>query len=30
MWPFNAGDCLIEVTARAGLTVVIFYFGVNY
>ena len=21
MWPFNAGDCLIEVTTWAGLTV---------
>ena len=21
MWPFNTGDCLIEVTAWAGLTV---------
>ena len=21
MWPFNTGDCLIEVTAQAGLTV---------
>jgi len=21
MWPFNTGDCLIEVTALAGLTV---------
>jgi hypothetical protein len=24
MWPFNTGDCLIEVTALAGLTVYIF------
>jgi len=21
-WPFNTGDCLIEVTARTGLTVI--------
>ena len=24
-WPFNTGDCLIEVTSRAGLTVLLFY-----
>ena len=23
MWPFNTGDCLIEVTTKAGLTIVI-------
>ena len=26
-WPFNTGDCLIEVTAWAGLTVNIIYTG---
>ena len=24
MWPFNTGDCLIEVTTWAGLTVTVF------
>ena len=26
-WPFNTGDCLIEVTSWAGLTVVVFCLG---
>jgi hypothetical protein len=25
-WPFNTGDCLIEVTTWAGLTVYIYLF----
>jgi len=24
-WPFNTGDCLIEVTTWAGLTVLLLY-----
>ena len=27
MWPFNRGDCLIEVTAWAGLTVTVSLFN---
>ena len=27
MWPFNTGDCLIEVTTWAGLTVYYYVFG---
>jgi hypothetical protein len=25
MWPFNTGDCLIEVTALAGMTVCVIF-----
>ena len=27
MWPFNAGDCLIEVTTWAGLSVYMYMFS---
>ena len=30
MWPFNTGDCLIEVTAWADLTVVLPWYKYLY
>jgi hypothetical protein len=29
MWPFNTGDCLIKVTAWAGLPVIVLKCGNN-